>query len=591
MPHALTILAPGSGTLPPSAPAPADSSGSRHLVWICPHAPEPDWLQQAGQSLAQTPEERTQIEQALRQQAWGLLPGWHRLPLLPTRLVLHLAIGDPWQLVREASGHFDHISLSTDLLRQADASQREGLAAGLSALARHGSLLQPDPPCSALPDDWLPQLRSRGWVPADTAGLAPGSMRFAPRWRDATPPAAVAREATVIGAGLAGSAVAYSLAERGWQVTVLDRAATPAAGASGLPVGLVVPHSSADDTLISRVIRAGIRSTLQRAAALLQPGQDWAATGVLEHCVDGKSKLPRSWQANAAHPPDWISASRPWASTATPLQLQQASLPADAVAVWHECAAWIKPWRLVQAQLAHPAIHFVGNTAVHSLQRPAADAPWQLLDDTGQLIRQTDLLVLTAGFESRQLLQSLQQPLPLNPLRGQIAWGWQQTSHLGLPAVPVNGKGSLACHVPWPQSAQAGSIWITGSTFSRSDNTPDVREQEFPEIWQKLQMLHPAAADELQADFAQGRVQGWAGVRATLPDRLPAVGALARSRHGQPADLLQGLQLSCGMGARGLSLSVLAGELLAAQLHDEPWPLEKRLARLLAASRWLDKPV
>ena len=104
-------------------------------------------------------------------------------------------------------------------------------------------------------------------------------------------------------------------------------------------------------------------------------------------------------------------------------------------------------------------------------------------------------------------------------------------------------------------------------------------------------MLHPAAADQLQADFAQGRVQGWAGVRATLPDRLPAVGALARSRHGQPADLLQGLQLSCGMGARGLSLSVLAGELLAAQLHDEPWPLEKRLARLLAASRWLDKPV
>ena len=96
--------------------------------------------------------------------------------------------------------------------------------------------------------------------------------------------------------------------------------------------------------------------------------------------------------------------------------------------------------------------------------------------------------------------------------------------------------------------------------------------------------MHPAAADILQDDFDHARGHGWAGVRATLPDRLPAVGALSV----QPG-VLKGLQLSCGMGARGLSLSVLAGELLAAQLHDEPWPLEKRLARLLAASRWLDK--
>ena len=130
MPHALTILAPGSGTLPPSAPAPADSSGSRHLVWICPHAPETDWLQQAGQSLAQTPEERTQIEQALRQQAWGLLPGWHRLPLLPTRLVLHLAIGDPW-IYNEYIGHsrltpdFDNSKAAANLVRLLLSKARE----------------------------------------------------------------------------------------------------------------------------------------------------------------------------------------------------------------------------------------------------------------------------------------------------------------------------------------------------------------------------------------------------------------------------------------------------------------------------------
>jgi tRNA 5-methylaminomethyl-2-thiouridine biosynthesis bifunctional protein len=41
-----------------------------------------------------------------------------------------------------------------------------------------------------------------------------------------------------------------------------------------------------------------------------------------------------------------------------------------------------------------------------------------------------------------------------------------------------------------------------------------------------------------------------------------------------------------GLGARGLTLSVLAGEVLAAQLHGEPWPLEPALAHKLLALRW-----
>ena len=171
MPHALTIFAPGQTALPPLAHVRTEHPGSRQLVWICPAAPSTEWLQQACLPLAATPEEQVPLQQAIQQQAWGLLPGWHRLPLLPGwhrlpllpgRLDLHLAIGDPWQLLREASGHFAHITLSANLLQQADRSQREGLAAGLSALARHGTLLQLDRADTPLPEDWLAQLRARG---------------------------------------------------------------------------------------------------------------------------------------------------------------------------------------------------------------------------------------------------------------------------------------------------------------------------------------------------------------------------------------------------------------------------------------------
>ncbi|MBP7606616.1 MAG: hypothetical protein KA752_06200, partial [Giesbergeria sp.] len=60
--------------------------------------------------------------------------------------------------------------------------------------------------------------------------------------------------------------------------------------------------------------------------------------------------------------------------------------------------------------------------------------------------------------------------------------------------------------------------------------------------------------------------------------RLPLVGPVDSSA-------LPGLWVCTAMGARGLSRAVLCGELLAAQLHGEPLPLEARLAQLLSTDR------
>ena len=93
----------------------------------------------------------------------------------------------------------------------------------------------------------------------------------------------------------------------------------------------------------------------------------------------------------------------------------------------------------------------------------------------------------------------------------------------------------------------------------------------------KLQGLLPELAQAMVPAFDQAH--DWAGVRCTLPDRVPAVGPLAPQR-------LPGLHICSGLGARGLTLSVLCGELLAALLHGEPWPTERKLAQALLAERF-----
>ncbi|NBY04331.1 MAG: FAD-dependent oxidoreductase [Betaproteobacteria bacterium] len=55
----------------------------------------------------------------------------------------------------------------------------------------------------------------------------------------------------VIGAGLAGAAVARALADKGWKVLVLESGNKVCSGGSGVPVGVLSCHVSIDDNPLS----------------------------------------------------------------------------------------------------------------------------------------------------------------------------------------------------------------------------------------------------------------------------------------------------------------------------------------------------
>ncbi len=377
------------------------------------------------------------------------------------------------------------------------------------------------------------------------------------------------RQALVIGAGLSGSAVAHSLATRGWRVTVIDQAQGVGAGASGLPAGLAAPHVSPDDNVLSRITRAGVQATLRRAQALLQSGTDWALTGVLEHNLAGKRRLP------AVH-------SDSHTTQANPAQIAAAGLAPGTPALWHAEAGWIRPRQLVAAQLQTPGVQVLWGHTAHAIEQRGE--LWAVTDALGQTIGQAPLLVVASAFESLALLRPLPGfAVPLNPLRGQISYGHMHgltdAQRQLLPPFPVNGHGSFVSNVPTPDG-QPG--WYIGSTFERNCEQAPVREEDHAANQLRLATLLPDLGAAMQNQFGPEHVQGWAGLRCTLPNRLPAVGPIDSQR-------LPGLWLCAGMGARGISLAVLCGELTAAWLCDEPLPLEPALAKHLAAERYAGK--
>ncbi|MDR2327577.1 MAG: FAD-dependent 5-carboxymethylaminomethyl-2-thiouridine(34) oxidoreductase MnmC [Acidovorax sp.] len=515
------------------------------------------------------------LAEQLATRFYGLLPGVHRLVFEDSLVQLTLWIGDAQAMLRQQTMVADSIYLSS-----ADSDTWD--AHHLKALARHcrrGTRLAGMLNASAMRDQLVQCGFALHQVVNEDAEHQDLQASFNPAWeprvRAQVGPEPVTQPGTalIIGAGLAGSAAAHSLALRGWQVTVLAQGDSPADGASGLPAGLFCPHVSPDDSVLSRLSRNGVRQTLQRLHDLCREGQDWAPSGVLEHCTDGGTGLPASW---AGGPGD------DWSHAASPEQLARAGLAPDTVACWHQQAGWVRPAQLVQAQLNHPLIRFQPLATVAQLQRMANR--WQALDTQGQPLAEADMVVLACGPATAGLLPA-DLHWPLQAIRGQISWGRHCADNAAaLPPFPVNGNGNLVTQIPLPQ----GPSWVMGSTFERDVTALPISAADQAAAHAvnhgKLSTLLPASAATMVPWFdpQDARCQPtWGRVRVASHDRLPIAGPVLDAA-GQACP---GLWALTALGARGLTLSVLCAELLAARLHGEPLPLDAKLAQHLGTER------
>jgi len=479
--------------------------------------------------------------------------GFHRIVFDELQVSLTLCIGEPIGLLGEMRFQADHVLASPGC-----AAWDKWWVKALARCCRRGTLLHFS---GGLPTQ-AEVLQDGGFVSEQllNSSGAPHAV-YSPRWQiktsrqSTTTQALTAGRCAVIGAGLSGTSVAHALALRGWQVDVYDQHATPAAGASGLPVGLLVPHISADDSPRSRLSRRGTRLMLAHAERLLERGTAWRPTGVLEYLESASTG-----QVPASH--------------------------------WHDHAAWIKPAHMVQAWLADAGIAFIGEGVVSALER--LDGQWLLRNPDGRLLGTADAVVLANAHGSAALVRSLSHSLTLEnqilenlaalqEIHGTLSFGqhtqaiddMQSPDDIGaLPLIPVNGCGAFIPQVP----GEWGHQWYAGASYETdAARIADITAQHQHNAARLLQLL-PDAGRRLMPSFAQGAVQHWSNTRCVTHDRMPLVGAVE-------AGSAPTVWICAGMGSRGLSFSALCAQLLVAQMGAEPWPVEASLARCLQVHR------
>lgn len=413
--------------------------------------------------------------------------------------------------------------------------------------------------------------------------------RFAPRWRVRRhePPLPLTvreRHAVVIGTGLAGCALIERLAARGWRVTSLERHARIAPEASGNPAGVFHPMMSRDDSVGSRITRAGFLYALQRWAALERGGHRplrGTGAGLLQLAADeAEARAMADAFASFGYPADYV----------TPLSRAEAERVAGvplAQSGWlFPHGGWIDPASLCAAQCAAAGELLDRRFGVEVARIAREQDQWTVFDAHGVALAQAPVVIVANAHDAARIAGL--RYAPTRSVRGQLSIlpaGSAPALHL-----PVIGEGYA---VPLADAAT-----LTGATYDIDDPDPSMRADGHVENLDRVARMLPtltSAIDPAQAASLAGRV----AFRCVTGDRLPMIGQLAdeaaaiadanRYRGAWPLDLprAEGLYGAFAYGSRGLVWAALGAELIASQIEGEPWPLERDLAEDLDPARYL----
>jgi len=518
--------------------------------------------------------------------AWPpLTPNLHRLSFDDGQVQLLLCLGDAAAWLPEIVAEVDAFYLDGFTPAKNPQMWDPRLFKAMGRMAAPGATAATWSTARAVKDG----LRTAGFEVAKQPGVggkfeitvARHAPRFVPKaWPSRRQAAAKERgHAVIIGAGLAGCASAWALAEQGWTCTVIDARPHPAQETSGNPAGLFHGIVNPQDGAHARFNRAAALEAHQVFASLLRDDPTLGQLdGLLRLDSSGRNADQLRAQLVATGlPTDYVQGvDANEASTLAGMRLHQA-------AWFYPSGGWMRPAALCRAFLARAGgkAAFVGNARAHELHQ--ADGQWLVRGMDGQAIASGDAIVLANGGDALRL--AADAAWPMQPVRGQISLA--SAAGLALPRIPVAGSGYLL-------PAVDGTA-IFGATTQPDDTDPTCRDEDHRHNLSQAERLSGDAAwSTLSAAKLQGRV-GW---RWVTDDRLPVIGGvplprpmLEGTRLDQPRFVARqpGLFVFTGLASRGITWCALGAQVLAAWVTGSPAPLEASLIDAVDVARFASR--
>ena len=406
------------------------------------------------------------------------------------------------------------------------------------------------------------------------------------------------KKAVVVGAGMAGCNAAYSLAQRGWQVELLDAGEAVATGASGNPQGILYTRfssthsSSAEFSLFSYLFAKKFYRELSKDNP--DHPQFFFPSGVIQLAFDEKEQQRlRSIVDKTALSEDVVK----WLTAAQ--VNEQAGVEVDIEGLLFSGGGWLIPSELCQVLSGHPNItrRFAQSVAELVPVETNDVTSWRLFSEDRDLITEASVVILACAEQSNRLIPG--RPLPIKAIRGQVTQ---------LPSNPDTANLQTVLCTDGYIAPPNGDSQCIGATYNfdstSAEINPDDHQTNLDGLSRYLPKLHQQIANSCDpVDLHPENLAGRVGFRCTTPDYLPIVGPLPNTDAfqsdyailrkdktipvQQTGRYLSGLYTSIGMGSKGLAYAPLCGELLASIICNEPLPVSRELSQSLNPSRFL----
>ena len=435
-------------------------------------------------------------------------------------------------------------------------------------------------------------------------------------------PTPTSKTIAVIGGGIAGCHTAYSLAKKGYKVTIFEKGNQLAVGASGNTQGVLYTKLSTSqepqgDFNLYSLLHAQQFYRRYWQAHQHQPSAG-SACGVMQLSMGDKQQSAHQAIAqrfcnehvneNHANDEQGINPN----SIAYMLSKEEASQLANTSlnypALFFPSAGWINPAQLCEWLIQHNNIEVIYNTSIETLA--FSDAQWCLYSQEPQQHSQTqqylfDNVVIANAIDALRFSQT--QHLPIKTVRGQVTHYPATTQSMQLRTV-ICGKGYIApaasatTNKSSPKNDKVSHC--LGASFNLSDNSTELNPNDHLSNLTHAQAQTPDIIDHhiLEKSHYQ-QLSGRVGFRCVTPDYLPIVGGAPiadetlKQFHALKHDAKKSiayagyyypnLYINLGHGSRGLAYSPLCSEILANLISGSPPPIPQALLQRLNPSRFL----
>ena len=394
------------------------------------------------------------------------------------------------------------------------------------------------------------------------------------------PPNHIPSHTVVIGAGVAGLLTAWTLANRGMTVTIVDKTA-PLAGASGNPRALLAPNMTPIHHVYEHLHTIGylysgrLYRYFNQQAALQQTLLILEQTGTLDLLI--KTNI------GPAQIADYPNEMATTITTEEARRLSGLKTKDLADNLYLPQSGLVNPQALKTIILAHPNITYQ-QLSVTNIKETADKVTVignkESSSDNSQspITICADNIVICAAYQSHQLDKRI---VECRTIRGQLSWFTPTDEQVvGLPKLPLKYSGYCAPFIGQSGDAEVNIIaegqqqFLLGASFVDADASTDIRREENQQNYDKLLEDIPELSSILPDDTSAWQAR--AGVRTQTIDYHPLVGRLAQSRR---------IWTLSAMGAKGYALAPICAEALADMMLGCFTPLSAVILARLSPNR------